>query len=311
MKRILLFANKTWECEPILNALLNNRFSDDAGLLHPQVLHFPFAGEQGTTLPRAVWTNYNDEVTIELWCVQDIMKISDPTDKELFSSSQIKKDNIPRAFNFSGIPPDLVIALGTAGYGVEGVNAIGCIVMGSKVFIHNFHPNGENEKSVWDSPEFEKLIPSKIQEDFFAIIDSKDIAYIESRLLKPFLNPSLNIEVIIDNSLLSLSTVNITNYKDYDSSDQVGSAAVRQAGIMNLIGSVETTHGIIRLASEAPFVFVSGITDRAGHFADDVNGKDPKGNQKTEAQNYAASFNIGVFLAKALPKMVNYLKSKY
>jgi hypothetical protein len=75
-----------------------------------------------------------------------------------------------------------------------------------------------------------------------------------------------------------------------------------------IVGSVETTHGIIRLASESRFAFVSGITDRTEHFSEDVDGKDKKGNKKTEAQNYACSFNIGIYIAAALPKITQWLK---
>ncbi|HTA27195.1 MAG TPA: hypothetical protein VK809_05370, partial [Bacteroidia bacterium] len=97
------------------------------------------------------------------------------------------------------------------------------------------------------------------------------------------------------------------NRADYSISDPSGVQAVRDAGITATIGSIETTHGIIKLASDAKFAFISGITDRFTHFNDDVNGKDVNGNIKTEAQNYAAAFNIGVYLASALPKIVTIL----
>lgn len=32
------------------------------------------------------------------------------------------------------------------------------------------------------------------------------------------------------------------------------------------IGSLETTHGVIRLSSDKPAIFVSAITDREGNF---------------------------------------------
>jgi hypothetical protein len=35
--------------------------------------------------------------------------------------------------------------------------------------------------------------------------------------------------------------------------------------------SLETTHGLIRAQSNAPFMFVSGITDRVGSFHDEVD----------------------------------------
>lgn len=84
---------------------------------------------------------------------------------------------------------------------------------------------------------------------------------------------------------------------------------MRKGGVTNPVASVETTHGIIRLASNAPFAFISGITDRLNHFSDDVSAKDGKGNDKTEAQNFAAAFNIGVYLASMLPKIGDWLQT--
>lgn len=300
MKRVLLIANKNWEVEPILNALLNYRLRS-ADLPNPSQLNYPWTFLQGSPAPRAIWNSFPG-VTIELWCVQDIMDTNwNP------SSSQGKNECLPRVINYRTEKPDLVIALGTAGYGSETEDNIGCVVMGSNIFIHNFHPNGENPNSKWDDPaNFEKLLPSTIDPSFFNLLDKVAISAIESRLLKPFLNPSPVIQVLSDRDFLGLSVVNITDYKDYATSDQVGMKAVADAGINLKIGSSETTHGVIRLQSNAPFVFISGITDRAGHFDEDVNGKDSKGNVKTEAQNFTAAFNIGVCVGWLIPKIASW-----
>ena len=309
MKRITLVANKSWEIEPIINALMNSRFSNETKVGGPSFIKYPWTLPQGAAVPRIVWNNFQD-VQIELWCVQDIMEISNPSDPELYSSSEIKNDNLHKVINFNTTNPDLIIALGTAGFGDETQNNNGCVVIGSNVFIHNFHPNGENPKSNWDDPRQGKLLTSSIEDDFFSILDQTSINFIESRLLRPFLNSSQNIQMISGKEYLSLGVVNITNYKDYAVSDQKGIDALRASGYTGKIGSVETTHGIIRLSSETRFAYISGITDRVNHFNDDVNGKDPKGNIKTEAQNFTAAFNIGVYLATAIPKIVAWLTTK-
>ena len=66
------------------------------------------------------------------------------------------------------------------------------------------------------------------------------------------------------------------------------------------IGSLETTHGIVRLQSEAPFIFVSGITDRIGHFNEDVG-------LRSYAQNFACAHNAGVATAWLIPQVVKFL----
>lgn len=309
MKRIALVANKAWEVEPIISALLNSRFSTEQKVQSPSYIKYPWTLPQGAAMPRIVWNNFQ-ELQIELWCVQDIMEISNPSDSELYSSSEIKNHNLYKVINFNSTRPDLLIALGTAGFGDETQNNNGCVVIGSDVFIHNFHPNGENPKSHWDDARQGQLITSSIEDDFFSIVDTASVSYIESRLLRPFLNSSQDVQIISGKEYLSLGVVNITNYKDYAASDQKGIDALRASGYTGKIGSVETTHGIIRLSCDTRFAYISGITDRVNHFNDDVNGRDLKGNIKTEAQNFTAAFNIGVFLASALARIAAWLNTK-
>lgn len=52
------------------------------------------------------------------------------------------------------------------------------------------------------------------------------------------------------------------------------------------MGSIETTRGLIRLMAGEAFIFVSGITDRFGHFNQDLG-------PRTAAQNFLAVHNAG------------------
>jgi hypothetical protein len=303
MKRVLIIANKNWEVEPILGALLNYKIRAKQ-LRDPDLVHYPWHFLPGTTQPRAIWDTFSG-ITIELWCIQDLM---DP--KWHSSSSQGKNTDLPKAINYRPEKPDLIIACGTAAYGNENENNNGCVVIGSNVFIHNFHPNGENPKSVWDDPiNFEKLLTSSIEPSFFELLNFSTVKSIEEKLLRPYLNSSDHIQILASKNLLALSSVNITEYGDFACADQIGIDAINKAGINLRVGSVETTHGVIRLQSEAPFVFISGITDRLNHFNDDINGFDFKGNIKTEAQNFTASFNIGVCLSWLIPQLPSYFQT--
>ncbi|WP_089785430.1 hypothetical protein [Chitinophaga sp. YR573] len=168
--------------------------------------------------------------------------------------------------------------------------------------------HGENPQSQWDDPaDFEKVLSSTVNTSLFDQLDTSTIQLIEQRLLKPYLNPSDNICVMQDKNYIGVSVVNVTNYADYAYSDQSGLKALADTGNQLPVGSVETTHGVIRLLCDAPFLFISGITDREGYFADDVNGTDANGNVKTEAQNFTAAFNIGVCLGYMIPKMVTFI----
>lgn len=306
MKRILLVANKNWEVEPILNALLN-KVMRSKNLPDPDTLNYPWKYFAGSTSPRAVWNipTWNiPSTTVELWCIQDIMDA-----KWNGSSSQGKNEDLHRIFDFRAEQPDLVIALGTAAFGDGTVNNNGCVVVGSNIFLHNYHPSSTNPnpQSVWDDARFEKLIQSSIPDNFFDLFSAGVKAASGCGFLRPYLNSTDKIQILAKKDYLAVSTINVTNYAEYTKADQSTIDAARANGVTLDIGSVETTHGIIRLQSESPFVFISGITDREGHFDEDVNGRDAFGNVKTTAQNYTAAFNIGVCLANVLPDVVSYI----
>jgi hypothetical protein len=100
----------------------------------------------------------------------------------------------------------------------------------------------------------------------------------------------------------ALGTVNVTNYDEYVWADLETVAAFEAANTRGALGSVETTHGLIRLAAEDAlkakprFAFVSGICDRVGYFNAEVNPRE-------YAQNFAASHNMGVVVAWMLSKI--------
>ncbi len=296
MTRILLIANKNWEVEPILNAILNAQIRDPQ-LPLPDTLNYPWNFAPGTAQPRAIWSSLS-KATVELWCVQDIMDL-----KWNSSSSQGKHEDLPKILKYSQDQPSLVIALGTASSPTAD-NINGCVVMGSNVFIHNYHPNGSNPQSQWDDPaHFDKLVTSSVKDNAFAFQNST-LQSAQKSLLRPFLHPSEKITLLINKNYVAVGSVNITNYAEYSLADSAAMEAFKKAGISVPAGSVETTHGVIRLMCDAPFMFMSGITDRFQHFDDDVDGKDSDGNVKTTAQNYTAAFNIGVVLSIVLPTIV-------
>ena len=302
MKRILLIANKNWEVAPILNALLNPLLRSPS-LADPAIINYPWNYPQGSMIPRAIWTSFPG-IQFELWCIQDIME-----PKWNPSSSQGKVADMPKIINFAPDPPTMVVALGTAAFGSKTINHNGCVVIGSNVFIHNYHPNGANPDSILDDPaDFEKLITSTISEEFFEIVNAHLKNQLAANLLKPFLHPAETIQLIARKDYVALSTVNVTNYKEYQQSDPAGMAAFENADTHLPVGSVESTHGLIRLLVPAcPFIFVSGISNRFTLIGTDVNGKDKQGNVKTNAVNYSAAFNIGVAMSYIIPEISKYL----
>jgi hypothetical protein len=59
----------------------------------------------------------------------------------------------------------------------------------------------------------------------------------------------------------------------YPITDAAALTAALAAGASPLT-SFESTHGVIRLAADAPFIFISGIANRLGHFGDEGRAED-------------------------------------
>lgn len=293
MKRILIIANKSWELEPALNALLNAKFKPKE-LSLPNTLDYPRTKKQGEAYPNATWI-INDKI-FELWCIEHIMTPCPDCIKfpRYYSSSAQKNSDLPKIFKFSPDEIVLVIAFGTAGY-PSSLSKNGSIIIGSNMFIYNTHPGGTNEESKWDDERFGKLIESNISADIVNMVrlqlsDFATKSFFEKRLLRPPLNSSEIQEVIFDKEVLALSNVNVTKYNEYREFDEKGLNAVKVAAPNKFVGSVETTHGVIRLhADNKPFLFVTSIVDRVGYFDTEV---DPKEN----AQNFSGAFNGGVII---------------
>src|SRR5215217_2173456 len=274
MKRVLIIANKAWETEPALNALLNAKFKHE-GLLLPEWLDYPKKKAQGEAFPRAVWKL--SALQCELWCIENIMTPNPDPGKYpgYYSSSAQKIKDLPKIFSYSQEEVALIIAFGTAGYPSE-VSRNGSVVIGSNVFIYNAHPAGANPESHWDDKRFGSLISSKVDNIFLALsaaLDKEEVrAFFDKRLLSLPLPATMNVppKIIINKSLVALSNVNITRYSEYKEFGEKGIAAAREAVEAIQLGSVETTHGVIRLFAESvPFLFISSIVDRVGFFEED------------------------------------------
>lgn len=293
MKRILIIANKSWELEPALNALLNPKFKPKE-LSFPNTLDYPRTKKQGEAYPNATWIT--GDKTFELWCIEHIMTPCPDIVKfpRYYSSSAQKNIDMPKIFNYSSDEIALVVAFGTAGY-PSGLSKNSSIVIGSNLFIYNTHPGGTNEESKWDDERFGKLIESNVSADTvnklrLLLSDYVTKSFFEKRLLRTPLNSPEIQEVIFDKEILALSNVNVTKYNEYKEFDEKGLNAVKIAVPNKAVASVETTHGVIRLhAADKPFLFISSIVDRVGYFDTEV---DPKEN----AQNFSGAFNGGIFI---------------
>jgi hypothetical protein len=290
--RIVIVINKWWECEPAIAAMLNlNACPQNAPYPQyppwPNPLHSPLQrpADKAFLMPRAVFNYAKFEA--EVWCISDLLNA---VSSNCQSSSSVKAAVLPQIFA-DRPPPDLVVAVGTASSANESPNRNGGIAIGTAVFLHDAHPNDENPLSRWSGPS-DELISSTIAPKLFAQLASFDAASALLHFLPLKRNTSHAPVVTVGFTDVALGTLNVTNYGDYKYKDPETGAAFSASGSKGRPVSIETTHGLIRLSClEAPFMFLSTITDRFTYFDADVSGI-----PLNDAQNTAAAYNAGVTL---------------
>lgn len=290
-QRIIVVANKWWECDPMMNVLLHEQ-ARPAQLGWPVSLNHPRQrplkpSPETAPAPRAVFRM--SSLDVEVWCISDLLEHL-PDTADVQSSTEVKMRYLPRIFEDKR--PALIIAFGTAGY-PDNATQNGSVVIGSKVFMHDAHPKGENPNSKWESKLFDAVISSGITAEQFnalTVIETSPKVSVLSRLIIEPLNPAPQTLLLARHDYVAVGAVNVTDYSEYAATDAKALAAFAQNENISLARSLETTHGIIRCLSEAPFIFISGITDRVGHFAEEVA-------PRTYAQNFVAAHNAGIVLA--------------
>ena len=298
--RVTITVNKWWEFDPVIQCLLSNyvlpnsnyhwpRFND-----HPRRrLKLSEPREPAPAKPRCVFDF--DFASVEVWCVSDLLEHL-PDKSKWQSSSERKAERLPEIF--IGETVSLSIAVGTASSGdIESRN--GSVVIGTKSFLHNSKPNGSNPDSGWRGGPFDKLLHSAITTDEFSALTALESDLrreVSSRFLSPPLAPAKEPQVLVDYEAVALGNVNVTDYRDYDSTDRETIEAFQRAGKDLLLGSLETTHGLIRVLGSSRFIFVSGIVDRLNRFHEEVS-------PRPYAQNTAGAHNAGVVLAWLMPRL--------
>jgi hypothetical protein len=290
MKNILVVANKSWEVEPMLDSMTSKNIKPKE-LPFPATLNSPVNGKQNQ--PRAVFdfkdAENNPRARATVWCIEDVM---DPAVSS--SSSEEKWNKLPNVFGKEDF--DITIAFGTAGFNDRYTSFNGSVVIGSEFFLYNAKP--DNTQSKFTHELIGKPIGSNLPDPlkFFKLFDTSFKNTVESLLIPTPNNSCPKPKVLAASNYLALSNVNITNYEDYAWADEEGLASYHLTKHKSPIGSIETTHGIIRLASAFPTIFVSAITDRLTYFNAEV----------TPTQNYTASFNGGTLLSYLLPILVKF-----
>lgn len=276
-RRALIVANKWWEADPLI-AVLSSAFSA------PSMVSF---------IPQNVVPGLRGHIEaargrVEVWCIQELMSPS-----KSGSNTEEKVRVLAPVLAEGDIV--LVVAFGTAATPTEE-SYNGCVTVGTRTFCHD--PEAPDTRSHWIPSYPDVIVDSPLGPAAFQAMTRALEAEAQTRLLPPPINPAAALTVTSDYNSVALSDINVTNYKDYVWADQrVTDAflALKQPGPM---GSLETTHAVIRACTTAPFMFVSGITDRAGYFDKEVSPA-PYG------QNFVAAHNAAIAAAWMIPAIAS------
>ncbi len=276
--KIAVIANKNWEVEPLLHALsLRKLFPSFSYAIEENI---PSIGREKILTHRRYFKTNKHEVTV--CCIQDYVE------DDKFESSSKYKYNIALPKLFANVNSDICIAFGTAGY-PRSAQVNGCVAVGSSFYLYNAYK--DNPESNLDFGRDGRLLvdDNAIIKPYFQLIE-KEKNNISSLFLQPPENPCLKPRVFSDQINIALSVINITNYSDYLWADKAGieKLSTEEFAKHFRISSIETTHGLIRLSTKIPVMWVSAITDREGFFDIEV----------TPLQNDICSINGGILVGK-------------
>jgi hypothetical protein len=297
-KRVMVIANKWWEADPLCWVLFHKKarpaiFSDFKINNYPVQRKFDEATEppiqDPPVFPRITF-KCRDAI-VEIWCLEELMN---PAENP--SSAAEKARVLPKAITY-GATPDLVVAFGTAG-SRQDLRINGCVVIGRKVYIHDAYKSVKDRTGMWTPPAADTVIESELSGRVIPGISSMGKHSAEARFLPPPIAPANPLLLMAGNGLIAVGHVNCTNYDDYAWSPVRAVESFNDnASEMGEIGSIESTHGLIRLLSAAPFLYVSGIVDPVGFFNFQVT-------PKVYAQNTVAAHNAAIALAWILPDVI-------
>jgi hypothetical protein len=308
LKRILIIANKAFEADPLVHVLASERGSPREADLGPITFGsyprlrkknqrrsegVPPATAPLVTLTVPVPRFAAPYAQVEVWCVEDLM------DPNRSSSNTLEKWRVLDGLRQSGGKPDLVVAVGTGAS--EGQRLNGSVVIGSRVFIHDPYAGERDRTGMWTPPVADQVIPEgAVPAKFFRELDEDARYPAEGRFLSTPIEPSALPRIIAGHPFVSVGVVNVNDrYDHYAWADPAALASfARVTAGRERVGSLETTHGVIRSAfKDSPFLYVTGVTNTLRLF-------DLETTPRVYGQNLSAAHNAGVAVAWLIPQLV-------
>lgn len=279
---IVVVVNKWWEAAPLIGVLQNS----DAR--PPRFADVSQPGLGGPSAPAPRLTARCSDWRVVVWCLQDLM---DPDENP--SLTWEKARVLPRIFRVHQAAR-LVLAFGTAAC-PRGTGHNGSVAIGSSVFVHDPYACPPVPTKHWTHPKLNQVVESK-GAALLASLSTQLVGEAEKRFLNALLGPASPPRLGVGEDLVSVSVVNVTNPDDYRWADPQALEGFKVVAKGRTAASCETTHGVIRLLTEVPFLYVSGVANALGKFAEEVL-------PKKYAQNFIAAHNAAIATAWLLDEL--------
>ena len=274
-KSIAIIANKWWEAAPLAYVLSHPDASPK------EVTRATAASYVGQARPRPRLECWVDPCVVEVWCIQDWM------DPGVSSSSTWEK---ARVLPHMKLASDLVIGFGTCACPMPS-HENGSVVMGSSVFVHDPYSRPPDPARHWTHASLNTIVDSSAEPILGALAPA--MLDIRARMIAaPNLPGPLNLH--LGAKYVATGVVNVTTPKDYVWADPQALGEFAKVAGSAVSASHETTHGLIRLATNRPFLYVSGVANALGEYDSELA-------PNLYAQNLVAASNAAVALASLLP----------
>ncbi len=238
-----------------------------------------------------------EQMDFTVLCIEDIMPPANSRVAETSGShSQQKAMLLPGYLQENNA--DLVISVSTAestpAIQPQGTSLNGSVVLGGSFFTFDAHKFDPTSPSRLTPPPFAE---NNVDERIYQLLAAPALREeAVGRFQAPPHSPAKPMRLLCDPNYICVAAINVIHYQAYEQADPEAYNACVKAHGDKLPATIETTHGIVRMAAGgAPTIFVSPITDRYKCFAEDV---DPQGRQ-----NHAASYNSGVAVALFLREL--------
>jgi hypothetical protein len=195
----------------------------------------------------------------------------------------------------------VAVAFGTSAF-ADQQSYDGCVIVGANYFNYSPFVAADGIPGFWDDAslsQFKDNTSQRINQQAFSALKDPLRLQIESRFLRPPVDSAETPYLIVSPGYTAISDVNVANADDYAWADRQALAEFAKAQPRKLVGSIETTHGVIaESVQHDQFLFFSAIANRLGYF-------NMEAAPRNYAQDFAVAHNAALALAWLLPTLIN------